>query len=122
MPAGFQDIGPDQRFRRQGIGYISANRIAAGDRPLTQQDVRTGDFKRDRFLSESILQDFLDGLSADIEGDRLPEPYLLAVDKRKAGRILQLADESVQCGLPDLEVQTRRPVLCGERRNSENYP
>ena len=106
MPAGFQDIGPDQRFRRQGIGNISANRIAAGDRPLTQQDVRTGDFKRDRFLPESKW--------------KVTVPP--AVDKRKAGRILQLADESVQCGLPDMEVQTRRPVLCGERRNSENYP
>ena len=81
-----------------------------------------GDFKRYRFLTKCILQDFLDGLLTDIKGNRLPELYLFTIDKREAGGVLSLADKSVQCCLPDLEVQTRRPVLCSERRNSENYP
>ncbi|MFQ6928951.1 MAG: hypothetical protein ACLRS8_15195 [Parabacteroides merdae] len=35
-----------------------------------------GDFKRYRFLTKCILQDFLDGLLTDIKGNRLPELYL----------------------------------------------
>ncbi len=95
MAASFEDIGADQRLRRYGIRDISADGIFTGNSLLTQQNMSAGDFKRYRFLFERKLQDFPDSLPTDIKGNRLPEPYLLAIDKRESGGILQLPDKGV---------------------------
>ena len=82
----------------------------------------TGYFKGDRLVLECFLQDFPDCLLPEIERDRLFQLYLFAIDKRKTSGFFQLADKGFQRRLPDMEVQTRRLVLCGKRRDPEDYP